>query len=84
MIPLLAEALAAVLPVLGKAVVAAVEDAVELTDEERAAKVEALIEEAQRHEGRVKQLEELDRHRAAIRAWRKARRAEARADRLAR
>lgn len=46
MLPLLAEALAAILPGLGKAVVAAVEDAAELTDEERAVKVEALLEDA--------------------------------------
>ena len=84
MLPLLAEALAALLPILGKAAIAAVEDAVELTDEERAAKVERLMDEAERHERRALEREALERHRDAIRQWRKASRDRARADRLGR
>jgi len=83
MIPLLAEALAALLPILGKAAIAAVEDATHLTDDERAAKVEALLDRAQRLERRALESEALERHRAAIRQWRRAQRAASRADRMA-
>ena len=83
MLPLLAEALAAILPILGRAAIAAVEDATHLTDDERAAKVEALLDRAQRLERRALESEALERHRDAIRQWRQARRAAAKADRLA-
>lgn len=83
MIPLLAEALAAVLPILGRAAIAAVEDATELTDEERAERVEALLDRAQRLERRALESEALERHRDAIRQWRRAQRAAAKADRMA-
>lgn len=82
MIPLLAEALAFLLPLVGKAAIAAVEDAVHLTDDERAAKVEALLDRAQRLERRALESEALERHRDAIWQWRRAQRAASRADRI--
>ena len=75
--------MAALLPILGKAAIAAVEDAAHLTDDERAARVEALLDRAQQLERRALESEVLERHRAAIRQWRRAQRAATKADRMA-
>lgn len=83
MLPLLAKAIAYLVPLLGEAAVAAVRDAVVVDEDERAARVEALLEDAQRHERRALEREALGRHRDAIRQWRRAERAAAKADRLA-
>lgn len=83
MLPLLAEALAFLLPLAGKAAIAAIENAAELTDEERAAKVERLLIQVQVHDRRAAMREAAGRHRGALLHWRRAQRAAARADRMA-
>lgn len=83
MLPLLAEAAAFLLPLVGEAAIAAIRDAAELTDEERAERIERLLIQVQVHDHRADMKETAGKHRGALLHWRRARRAEARADRLA-
>ena len=83
MLPLLAEAAAFLLPLVGEAAIAAIRDAAELTDEERAERVERLLIRVQVHDRRAAMREAAGKHRGALLQWRRARRAAARADRMA-
>lgn len=83
MIPLLAEAAAFLLPLVGEAAIAAIRDAAELTDEEHAERVERLLIRVQVHDRLAAVKEEAGRHRGAILHWRRAQRAASRADRMA-
>lgn len=83
MAPLIAAALAFVAPYVEEAAVAAIRDAFDVSDEERAARVDRLLARVEEARREAEILEAAGRHRKALRKLMQAERRQARAGRIA-